>query len=273
MMKIFVANKKSKIESIKKKYPNATICDITSKSKYPGLRILSPFYPHGNIPIPGMDKSATCVEAVWQGLKVFENCGVDDSVFRNDTMEGIKRTVRKFGKPLGHFYFSTLLDYAAARWYIYLPTYLYVLEKVPKVQETLKKIKEQLNKTDIVFLDYNTNCNVVDYSKPLSHAGLVKLYLEGKYPKLDDREEYEKNNGLVKYANIDHLIASIEHHPKFNIKRHGDYVKVLRSMSIDLKQIKDLSRKRDGWKTIVNDVQNKDYSKSDNTELDDDISK
>ena len=47
MMKIYVANKKSKIENIRKKYPNASIFDITSTSEYEILRLLSPFYPHG----------------------------------------------------------------------------------------------------------------------------------------------------------------------------------------------------------------------------------
>ena len=64
MMNIFIANKKSKVESIKKKYPNASIFDITSKSEYPILQRLSPFYPHGNIP-PG----AAC--------RSMRNCQVD----------------------------------------------------------------------------------------------------------------------------------------------------------------------------------------------------
>lgn len=65
-------------------YPGYTIVDLTSKSNYnigltkeddnkpgsiPAYRF-SPFYPHGGIPIPGFqDLTATCVEAVWQGLK------------------------------------------------------------------------------------------------------------------------------------------------------------------------------------------------------------
>ena len=106
-------------------------------------------------------------------------------------MKDIKRTVRKYGKPLGHQFGDKILNYADARWLIYLPTYLYMLENVPTVQHTLKKIKERLQEKDIVFLDYNTNCNVVDYSKPLSHAGLVKLYLEGNYPKIENRAKYE----------------------------------------------------------------------------------
>jgi hypothetical protein len=34
----------------------------------------------------------------------------------------------------------------------------------------------------VVLHDYETNCEVEDLSSPLSHAGLVKCYLEGNWP-------------------------------------------------------------------------------------------
>ena len=75
--------------------------------------------------------TAACVEAIWQGLKVFENEGIDLAMFRNDTMKNIKRTVRRFGKPLGHQYgvFSKeLLSYDDAKRLIYIPSYKYPTE-------------------------------------------------------------------------------------------------------------------------------------------------
>lgn len=183
---IYIENKKRKIEKIKEEYPNAVILDITSKSETRYAKILSPFYPHGNIPIPftpGL--KATCVEAVWQGLKVFENADVDFAIFKNDTMRNLKRTVRKYGIPKGHrkgAYGKDLLGYFEARMLIYLPTYKWVLDNVPEVHRVVEKIKVQSKIQDIVLLDYNTNIDFRDISKPLSHAGLVKLYIEGKYP-------------------------------------------------------------------------------------------
>ena len=174
---IYVVNKKRKDESIKKEFPNADILDLTSKSEY--AKVLSPFYPHGNIPIPFTEGlTATCVEAVWQGLKVFETYGVDFNTFRNDTMQNLKRTVRKYGAPKGHLkgaFGNELLNYFDARMLIYLPTYKYVLDNVPRVQHILKRIKERSIDHDLVFLHYNTNTDVRDISQPLSHAGLVKL--------------------------------------------------------------------------------------------------
>ena len=184
---IVVANKKRKIEKIKEENPGAYILDVTSSSDQYEGKVLSPFYPHYRIPIPGESKTVTaaCVEAIWQGLKVFENEGIDLAMFRNDTMKNIKRTVRKFGKPLGHQYgvFSkTLLNYEDAKRLIYIPTYKYVLENVPSVKRSLDKIRTILETRDVVLLDYNLNPDNADKSKPLSHAELIKMYLENRYP-------------------------------------------------------------------------------------------
>lgn len=192
---IYVANKKRKLEKIKEEFPNAVILDTTSTSAYRYAQLLSPFYPHGNIPIPFTEGlTATCVEAVWQGLKVFENADVDFSTFRNDTMHNIKRTVGKFGIPKGHrkgAYGTELLNYLDARMQIYLPTYKWVLDNVPEVHRIVEKIKKQSEIQDIVFLDYDTNIDVMDISKPLSHAGLIKLYIEDNYPQSADGYEPE----------------------------------------------------------------------------------
>ena len=149
--------------------------------------MLSPFYPHGRIPIPGDSKTVTasCVEGIWQGLKVFENCGIDVAMFRNDTMKNIKRTVRKFGKPLGHQYgvFSTqLLNYDDAKRLIYIPSYKYMLENVHSVKRSLDKLRAILETQDVVLLDYNVNPDNADKTKPLSHAELIKMFIEGRYP-------------------------------------------------------------------------------------------
>jgi hypothetical protein len=183
---IYVVNKRRKLEKIKEEFPNAVILDITSTSSMRYAQILSPFFPHMNIPIPFTEGiTATCVEAVWQGLKVFESADVDFATFKNDTMKDLKRTVRKYGFPKGHrkgAYGNELLDYFEARMLIYLPTYKWMLDNILEVGHVIKRIKEQSKIQDIVLLDYNTNIDFRDVSKPLSHAGLVKLYIEGNYP-------------------------------------------------------------------------------------------
>lgn len=180
---IVIESKKRKKENILKKYPGAVIADVTSQAK-DGLIKLSPFYPHYGIPVPFSEGyTASCVEAVWQGLKVFESADVDTSLFLNDTMKNFKRTVRKYGKPLGHrkgVNGIELLDYINARKLIYVPTYKWMLEN--KAYGIIERLREASKTKTIVLLDYDTNCDIDNTKKPLSHAYLVKAYAEGLYP-------------------------------------------------------------------------------------------
>ena len=180
---IIIESKRKKPATILKKYPDAIMADVTSGAK-DGLRKLSPFYPHGGIPVPFSEGyTATCVEAIWQGLKVFEGCDVDTSLFQNDTMKGLKRTVRRFGKPLGHrkgVNGTELLCYIEARKQIYIPTYKWVLEH--KVADIIERLREASKTKTIILLDYDTNADVENPKKPLSHASLIKAYAEGVYP-------------------------------------------------------------------------------------------
>ena len=193
---IIIESKRKKLENILKKYPDALIVDVTSKAT-DGLVKLSPFYPHGGIPVPFSEEyTSTCVEGIWQGLKVFEDEDVDVKMFLNDTMKDIKRTVRKHGRVLGHrkgVHGTEILGYVEAKHQIYIPAYRWMLEhRAMYIIERLRKASE--TKT-IVLLDYNTCCNVDDETKPLSHAYLVKAYAEGLYP-FDDlklSKETEKN--------------------------------------------------------------------------------
>jgi len=194
---IYIENRRKKEKTLLAKYPNAKIVDVTSKA--PTLLVkLSPFYPHGEIPIPfSKNQTAKSVEGIWQALKVFESADIDKEMFLNDTMKNIKRTVRKFGKPLGHrkgINGTELLSYIDARIQIYLPIYLWVLEN--KVSEILERLKEASQKEDIVLLDYETNCDVLNPKKPLSHAFLVKAFVENNYPKEVDlyKEFNERKN-------------------------------------------------------------------------------
>jgi hypothetical protein len=179
---IIIANKKSQPENLLKKYgADAVIVNVTSKATDDMVR-LSPFYPHGGIPVPfSPGFTAMSVEGIWQGLKVFEHDGIDVQMFRNATMKNIKRTVRRFGKPLGHrkgIASTELLNYIDARMLIYVPAYKWMLEN--KAQEQVEKLRNWSKEKTVILLDYNTNEDIQDPSTPLSHAAMVKAYIEGR---------------------------------------------------------------------------------------------
>lgn len=189
---IIIASKRMKPENILKKYPGAIIADVTSQAT-DGLVQLSPFYPHGDIPVPfSQGITAACVEGIWQGLKVFDGEGIDRSCFENRTMKNIKRTVRRLGAPRGHqkgVHSTEMLDYITARKEIFIPAYQWVLEH--KVNGILDRLRQASKTKTIVLLDYATNEDVDDPRKPLSHAFLVKAYVEGLYPFAQAKNEIE----------------------------------------------------------------------------------
>lgn len=180
---IVIESKKKKMETLKKEYPDAMIIDVTSHAQDEFIKF-SPFYPNGGIPVPFTEGLvAVSVEGIWQGLKVFEDYDIDTSLFSKRDMKNLKRTTRRFGPMRGHrkgVNGEELLGYLTARKLIYLPCYKWVLEN--KLQKLVTAIRIIAKKKTVVLLDYNTNDDVYNPSKPLSHASLIKAYIEGNYP-------------------------------------------------------------------------------------------
>ncbi|WP_439956774.1 DUF6939 family protein [Nocardia fusca] len=68
--------------------PNAIVCGTFSRAPQPWER-LSPFFPHGGIPVPySGEVTDQSVEGIWQALEVFQGCDVDPSKLDSATMKG-----------------------------------------------------------------------------------------------------------------------------------------------------------------------------------------
>ena len=182
-LNILVKNRRCSLDKLRNDHPGAIIVDVTSKGPEPWVRF-SPFYPHGEIPVPNSPGvSSQSVEGLWQGLKVFETADIDPGKFEIQNMKGLERTVRRFGNCLGHRYGTEgeeLLGYREARYRLYLPAYRWVLEN--KLNEEMKALLVRKAENDLILLDYETNCDVDDLSRPLSHAGLVRARLLENWP-------------------------------------------------------------------------------------------
>ncbi|MEU0563100.1 hypothetical protein [Dactylosporangium sp. NPDC006015] len=182
-MAVHVASRRRGAASLAAAFPGATVLDVTSRGPQPWVR-LSPFYPHGSIPVPfspGTDGAS--VEGIWQALKVFDTADVDPAKLTATGMTGLKRTVRRFGQVHGHrrgLTGDTLLDYETARRQIYLPVYRWVLEH--RAAEQVEELLRLTEGGEVVLLDYTTNGDVTDLSTPLSHAALIRRYVLDDWP-------------------------------------------------------------------------------------------
>ena len=182
-MPIALENRRRSLDSLRARHPDSLLLDVTSRGHQPWVKF-SPFYPHGNIPVPlSPGYVAASVEGIWQGLKVFEKADIDRSKFDIGTMRGIKRSAAQFGSVLGHrdgVEGTALLPYREARYRIYLPAYKWVLDHI--VQEEVRTLRELVQKQGVVLLDFETNADIENLAKPLSHAALIVRYVQHDWP-------------------------------------------------------------------------------------------
>lgn len=182
-MTVHVMSRRCAARTIEAAHPGATVIDVTSRAADPWVR-LSPFYPHGGIPVPLSPGAVSeSVEGIWQALKVFADADVDPGKLRVATMTGLKRTVRRFGAVRGHragLSGDRLLPYEEARRRIYLPAYRWMLEH--RAADLVADLHRLTARRDVVLLDYTTNGDVSDVRTPLSHAALVRHHIEGSWP-------------------------------------------------------------------------------------------
>jgi hypothetical protein len=118
---------------------------------------LHPAYPHGNIPIPFFEhEKAISVEGVWEALKLFETCGVDDSKFYITDMKNIRRTEEYYGNYIGHRIGSNILTYEESYDNIYKKLYTQILET--SAYKTFQKLKNLYENSHIVIIDDTYKC-------------------------------------------------------------------------------------------------------------------
>lgn len=155
---IILESKKDNLQKIVKMNPEVIIADVTINSNN-ALKRLSPSFEWGNIPVPNTFLYAPSVEAVWNELRIAEN---DKDVYR----------IGCGGR--------VVYDYIKARKKIFIPTYRWMLEN--NAAEIIKRMRVANRDKTVVLYDGEDNYDIENPSKPLSHAYLVKAYVEGLSP-------------------------------------------------------------------------------------------
>ena len=189
---IFIAHRKRQAKSLLEEFGAVPVFDVTFAGQDPLFSTLSPMYPHGDLPVPFTEGqlSANSLEAIWQGLKVFEHEGarLDQAFLSKSGCKNIKRPASKQrGRILGHQQGNQankpLLSIIEARAQIYAPTYLWQLEH--HCHEALAALRQALEHSDIVLLEAGTASDIRDIFTPMPHSQLLRLYLLDQYPDCD----------------------------------------------------------------------------------------
>ena len=146
---------------------------------------MNPFHydPRWRIPVPGLPgTSASSMESIWQALKLVD--GRTD--LRMLDSPPTKRPPES-QRGAGFDYPSTTLAYRStqvglveARYRIYLPAYLHILEALVP-QEPLQEIRDALRAgRDVVFYDWDDNFDIEDPRSSFSHSAVLAAWFGGR---------------------------------------------------------------------------------------------
>lgn len=148
---------------------DAIVYDVSSYAVHPYCT-LSPFWPHGGIPIPGMLSAVSdSVEGIWQGLKVIDG----RIASRYFTGQGHKRG----GKPRGHQYGDKILKIVDARQKIYQVAYEWMLANRADPELIRGFINQALAGVPQFFHDVSNNGSISDPDEGWAHAAVLVQYL------------------------------------------------------------------------------------------------
>lgn len=147
----------------------AVMYDVSNSADYP-FCTLSPFWPHGGIPVPGMPgKTSDSVEGIWQGLKLIRG-RIPPRYFHG---QGHKRG----GVPRGHQYGDKLLKIVEARDKVYRVAYEWMPDHRvdPKLVDGF--IEQGLAGVPQCFHDVSNNGSISDPDEGWAHAAVLVQYL------------------------------------------------------------------------------------------------
>jgi len=141
------------------------------------------FVPEWRIPVPGQPgTTASSLESVWQGLKIV-NDRTDLEMFHNRPNKRPPEGERGSGFDYAGsrlMFGEHPVDLVAGRLLIYLPAYLYLLDRlVPQsvVEEILGTLRDG---SDVLFFDCDDNFDIFDDRTSFSHSALLAAWFGGR---------------------------------------------------------------------------------------------
>ncbi|MGL6072839.1 MAG: DUF6939 family protein [Fimbriiglobus sp.] len=147
----------------------AAVYDVSSYSDHPYCT-LSPFWPHGGIPVPGMPGTTSdSVEGIWQGLKLIDG-KIAPRYFRG---QGHKRG----GIPRGHQFGDKLLKIVEAREKIYRVSYEWMLDNRADPELIAGFIVQALAGVTQYLHDVSNNGRIGNPDEGWAHAAVLVQYL------------------------------------------------------------------------------------------------
>ncbi|KUM02695.1 hypothetical protein KIF53_15815 [Chromobacterium subtsugae] len=151
-----------------------------------GFRCFNPFqlWPDPVIPVPGQaGRLARSVESVWQGLKLVDG-RTDFEQFLAEPRKRPSDDERR--RQPGYCYSDSRFIYGdrqlgllEARFLIYLPTYLFLLDRLAP-EPVLRELRRHIAADGpVLFYDWDANQDIADTSSSFSHSAILAAWFNG----------------------------------------------------------------------------------------------
>ncbi|MGF1430807.1 DUF6939 family protein [Kitasatospora sp. LaBMicrA B282] len=145
---------------------------------------MNPFHfdPAWRIPVPGSDHRSCSMESVWQAQKLVDGC-TDPTLFERPPVKRPPDDQRGAGfdyRASAFRYDDRVLDLVSARYLVYLPAYLYLLEHLvpePVVQEITGALAAG---REVVFYDWDENHDIEESGSSFSHSAILAAWFGGR---------------------------------------------------------------------------------------------
>ncbi len=148
------------------------------------FRVFNPFNfdPDVAIPVPRQKEKSHSIEGVWQGLKIVDG-NVDFGMFRiapyHRPPEYRKRLRSYAYQNTTFLYGNRIIGLIEARFVIYLPTYLYMLEHLMSVSVLDEIFAALCQGRDIAFFDWDSNHDIMNATISFSHSAILAAWFNG----------------------------------------------------------------------------------------------
>jgi hypothetical protein len=145
---------------------------------------MNPFHwePSWRIPVPGQPGRYACsLESIWQGLKVHEG-DVDFAMFAARPYKRPPDHARGAGYDYSATRFRLVgddVDVVTARLLIYLPAYLYLMDRLVP-DDVIAEVHGALTAgVDVLFYDWDDNFDICDPRSSFSHSAILAAWFDG----------------------------------------------------------------------------------------------
>lgn len=163
---------------------------------------LNPYFfsEEWRIPVPGTNQYSHSVESIWQGLKVFQD-ETQPAMFAQPAYRRPLKPLSDYRYESTKFLYGDVkIDIVTARYLIYVPAYITVIEHEFSVRARESILEHLLSGTDVFVFDWDDNFEIENPNSSFSHSAILEAYFGGELETQYLRDMENRVQSVLGYA-------------------------------------------------------------------------